>query len=332
MNIYRVLLVIYFTVVIGVSAILNAQLVRTGPAERPPIQVGLPSVSATIQAQIDALVTPPHSLEGVSATGGIVMIPTGTITLDKPLTVPSYVHLRGQCTGTHLGTKYVGPAIILTTITDNGYGAQQSVEDMQIAVTGGTAISLDKKLNNTENIAFRNLDIFGGGIDCRMPNSSDNITYQPTFERIRFQNWGAFAIRCAPRMGRFTSLKFNGQTQATPALDLDGWALSGSINDCWFEGTAGPFVRITGKFSRFTWNASNWNEQHWSNGQPQIVLEGGANLIADYIVARDIAPVLLKGGSTVTGANVMPMDASGNLIDRAKAFVSDGTGMQGAAK
>lgn len=284
-----------------------------------------PLNGATVQAAIDAIVTPPGSLDGTRAIGGIIPLPNGVVTLDKPLMLPSYVALIGQRTGTLLRTKYPGPAIILKTNTDNGAGYLHAVEDMQISVTGGTAIAIDKSISNTENICFRNLQIFGGGIDCRMVSSKDNITYQPTFERIQFYNWGDYAIRCAPRSGRFVSIKCNGHEQqvgTSPWIDLDGWALSASLDSFWLEGFGGPFLRLTGQFSRFDWNASGWNEQHWSNAAiPQFILEGGANLAASYVVARDSAPFFLRGGSIITGPNVMPMDAGGNLINFDKAFI-----------
>lgn len=281
-----------------------------------------PLAGATYQALIDLL---PRSsgVTGTKAFGGVVTFPAGEIVLDKPLMLAPFVTLRGQATGTLLRTRYTGPAIVRMTHNDNWQGDGHAVEDMQIACTGGTAIGVDASIRNAELPSFRNLHIFGGGIDLIMPGSADNITFQPLFERVRFYGWKDYCIRGAPRMARFVQVKCNGQTQTTPAIDLDGFALNGSFQECWHEGTAGPLIRITGQFSRFSWNAGQWNEQHWSDAKmPQVILEGGAMLVADWIVMRDTAPAFLRGdSSSVTGVNVLAMDANGNPVDHAKAYV-----------
>jgi hypothetical protein len=219
--------------------------------------------SDAIQRAIDSLPKPtlPGSKE---PAGGIVVLPVGRYTLDKPLRIHNGITLRGEGPGTVLYAPADQPAVLLFCPWDHGYVSSTAIEDLSIYTDKSPGILADKSVGNIVQSRFENLLISAGGcaIDLNPGLAQKTYTQNTIFRNIHCYTFGGPALQLWGNANHIDQINTEGGTRKDFKAERAIVTVSGGLNDiraCIIEANKpSPAVafHVSGSF---TWS-HNWAE------------------------------------------------------------------------
>lgn len=288
--------------------------------------------SDAIQRAIDSLPRPtlPGSRE---PAGGIVALPVGRYTLNKPLRVHNGITLRGEGPGTVLYAPTDEPAVLLFCPWDHGYVSSAAIEDLSIFTEKSAGIAADKSVGNIVQSRFENLLISAGAcaLDLNPGLAQKTYTQNTIIRNIHCYNFGGPALQLWGNANHIEQINTEGGTRKNFKAERAIVTVSGGLNDirsCIIEANKpSPAVafHVSGSF---TWS-HNWAELEPTRDGVAYVFENVETGLIDTLyqilpthrakfincIAMQIRSLNIDGEFTALPANIELDEKSSLRID-----------------